>query len=178
MNKSLIVALGISLLVASTNACGSLVDLKKSIDDEDWYLDGTCPDLEDADELLDLCESSATDKHIFVEFYLPSCYYCYMFSDTWEELYEYFTENYSDQILMYRADGSEQDRLCHKYSVSYFPYVIYIYPESECLLYTAYVGDRTYDLVKEWMLESASEHGLVLTDDDAATVEAALAAEE
>ena len=88
-----------------------------------------------------------------------------MFSDTWDDLYEYFSEYYSDQVLMYRADGSEQDRLCHKYSVSYFPYVIYIYPESECLLYTAYVGDRNYELVKEWMIEQASSHGLEVVDD-------------
>lgn len=107
MNKSLLALLGLTLMIASTKGCGTLVDLKKSIDDPDWYLSGTCPDLEDADELLDLCESSATDKHIFVEFYLPQCYYCYMFSDTWEELYEYFSEYYSDQVLMYRADGSE-----------------------------------------------------------------------
>lgn len=62
--------------------------------------------------------------------------------------------------------------------MSYFPYVIYIYPESECLLYTAYVGDRTYDLVKAWMLEQASEHGLSVVDDTEVVEETTVTVDE
>lgn len=72
------------------------------------------------------------DKHIFIEFYSNNCIYCYEFMEEYNKIYDFFMENYgADQIQIFKINGNDLMDLTKKYNVPYFPFFIYMPPNSD-----------------------------------------------
>lgn len=50
-------------------------------------------------------DATLKDKHIFVDFYMQRCFWCYDFQQDWNQLVTDFTEEYGDKVVFMKIDG-------------------------------------------------------------------------
>lgn len=43
--------------------------------------------------------SELDGKHVFLDFFMENCHYCYRFQETWNKLTEHIKDLYGDQVV-------------------------------------------------------------------------------
>jgi hypothetical protein len=90
----------------------------------DWFNRAEMPKVTSRDQFYALFEAK---KHIFIEFFSPSCRYCALFLDEFNRIYHYMQDTY-EQVEIYSLNGAEFPDLVSRHAVPYFPYFVYIAP--------------------------------------------------
>ena len=103
-------------------------------------------------ELISGTEPTLADKHVFIDFYMQGCYWCYVFQEEWNQLVGDVTEMYgAENVEFVKIDGNKVDDPSRKYSVQSFPTFVYVQPNTRGMKAIVFRGDRTYDSMKSWM---------------------------
>lgn len=50
-------------------------------------------------------EADFNDKHVFIDFYMQSCYWCYVFQAEWNRIVDELKDEYGDQVEFLKVDG-------------------------------------------------------------------------
>ncbi len=61
-----------------------------------WYENEKSPILKTPDDLFEQCQGDKANQHLFIEFYSQGCYWCGVFSDTWNQVYDAMLPRYAD----------------------------------------------------------------------------------
>ena len=105
-------------------------------------------------ELISSQEATLADKHVFIDFYMQGCYWCYVFQKEWNDLVTDMKEMYGeDNVEFVKIDGQKVYEPSRKYSVHSFPTFVYVQPNTRGLKAIVFRGDRTYDNMKSWMMK-------------------------
>ena len=103
-------------------------------------------------ELISSSDAKLADKHVFIDFYMQGCYWCYVFQAEWNQLVGDMTEMYgAENVEFIKIDGNKVDDPARKYSVQSFPTFVYVQPKTKGMKAVVFRGDRTYDSMKSWM---------------------------
>ena len=103
-------------------------------------------------ELVTGDDAKLADKHIFIDFYMQNCYWCYDFQSEWNQIVEDIQEMYgADAVEFLKVDGTNLYDISHKYSVSSYPTFIYVQPNTKGMKAVMFRGNRSYEGMKSWM---------------------------
>lgn len=130
---------------------------------EGWHLNVKAPSITSYDDMMTHCQKESLHKHIFLDFFTPGCPYCYEFMDGFNRVYDYMETTYGlDQVAIFKVNGWETAILAQAFRVPYYPFFLYIAPNTPTCNPTSYFSNdqRTFDTMLQWMLESAG-HSLV-----------------
>ena len=118
-------------------------------------------------------ESEFHGKHVFLDFFMKTCVYCYRFQDSWNDLVDIMEKKYGDQVKFMVIDKDRASSLTRKYKVHAFPTFVYIKPETNAHTATTFNEDRDYSDMKKWMEKMVRMHGgkLLTHDFDEPTFE-------
>ena len=93
------------------------------------------------------------DKHVFIDFFMEHCYWCWAFQADWNKLVHDMREMYGeDHVEFLKVNGDEIYEVSRKYSVMSFPTFIYIHPNSRGMKANQFTEERTYESMKDWMM--------------------------
>lgn len=126
--------------------------------EEKWWTKAKMPSVFSMKEFKTLLNSKSKDKHIFVEFYSPNCFYCYQFMNDFNNLYDYLMSTYGkEQVEVYKINGYDVPDGTQFFQIPYFPYFLYFKPNSGGTITSRFLEyERTYDSMKRWMLTQAN----------------------
>lgn len=92
------------------------------------------------------------DKHIFIDFYMQHCYWCYDFQADWNKIVDEITATYGEEnVIFIKVDGQKVYQVSDKYGVQSFPTFIYVEPNTKGLKAIMFQGNRTYQAFKGWI---------------------------
>jgi hypothetical protein len=59
-----------------------------------------------------------TNKHVFIDFYMEHCYWCYIFQPDWNRLVQEITSTFGeDKVEFIKVDGQQINDVSRKYKV-------------------------------------------------------------
>jgi len=94
-------------------------------------------------------------KHGVVLFYMNGCGHCVAMKPAWNKIITELKEKHKNEIILGAIESNNMEMFTKhgiKPSVSGFPTILYFHP-SKLSNPEAYSGDRSYDSLKEWILE-------------------------
>ena len=104
-------------------------------------------------ELVASETATMASKHIFIDFYMQNCYWCYDFQQDWNQLVSDVTAMYGEEnVAFLKVDGTKLYEVSNKYSVQSYPTFIYVTPNTKGMKAVSFRGNRTYSSMKRWML--------------------------
>ena len=100
-------------------------------------------------------DSELKDKHVFIDFYMKFCPYCYSFQSQWNQIVEMISSKYNDgdykQVVFLQADKDNNSYLMRKYGVRGFPSFVYVKPGTNGKTANRFQENRSYEALKRWM---------------------------
>ena len=115
---------------------------------------GEEPKIVTEDEVMELKK-----KHGVILFYMNGCGHCVSMKPAWNKLITELKEKHKNEIILGAIESSNMEMFSKhgiKPSVSGFPTILYFHP-SKLTNPEAYSGDRSYDSLKEWILEKKNK---------------------
>jgi hypothetical protein len=111
------------------------------------------------DELNAQLTGESKDKHIFIDFYMQACKWCYYIQDDFNKIETDAISWYGeDKVAFFKIDGNLIPSIARKYHVAHFPYLIYIAPNTNGEMSSAFnANPRNYDTFKKWIIESLKD---------------------
>jgi len=100
-----------------------------------------------------------SDKILVIDVFSRGCYYCWRFSDVWNDLHLKY-KNHKNIFLM-KLDGSENSSLMETFYVSQFPTLLLL-RASDRKFPVHFQGYRTVDFMSKW-IESFAKDDLFVT---------------
>ena len=69
-------------------------------------------------DLMTAPDALLKDKHVFIDFYMQGCYWCYVFQEEWNQLVADMKELYGeDKVEFVKIDGNKVYAPASKYQV-------------------------------------------------------------
>jgi thioredoxin-related protein len=97
-------------------------------------------------------DAALKDKHVFIDFYMEGCYWCFKFQSEWNQIVDDMTLMYGDQnVAFLKVDGQNIYQVSNKYGVESYPTFVYVKPNTKGLKAVMFRGDRTYAGMMSWM---------------------------
>ena len=124
-----------------------------------WWLNSTGLQVTSWDHYKELImsgdDSQFRDKHVFIDFFMKHCPYCYAFQDQWNLIVSSMEAKYNDgdykQVVFLQADKDELSYLLRKYGVRSFPTFVYVKPGTNGKTANRFQENRSYESLKKWM---------------------------
>lgn len=97
-------------------------------------------------------DAELAGKHVFIDFYMKKCYYCWEFQADWNRIVDEVTSTYgADKVEFLKIDGPQFNEISQRYGVTHFPSFFYFAPNSRGMKAVEYNGDISYRAMLRWM---------------------------
>jgi thioredoxin-like negative regulator of GroEL len=123
-------------------------------------------------DLVSGSDPELKDKHVFIDFYMQGCYWCYVFQEEWNQITKDMTELYGDKVEFLKVDGNNVFEVSRKYGVQSFPTFIYVKPNTKGMQAVMFQGERTYDGMISWMKKLMKDVPKLIEDENVEEEEA------
>jgi thiol-disulfide isomerase/thioredoxin len=68
-------------------------------------------------ELVSGSDPEYKDKHVFIDFYMQGCFWCYKFQAEWNQIVNDLSEEFGDSVVFMKIDGNNVYEVSRKYGV-------------------------------------------------------------
>lgn len=117
-------------------------------------------------------QATLADKHVFIDFYMQGCYYCFEFQQDWNRIVDEITAEYGpDNVQFLKVDGQVLSDIARKYGVKGFPAFYYIYPNTQGMQAIKFSANRSYQAMKSWMKRLLKDVPKVGSEEEPAVAE-------
>lgn len=120
-----------------------------------WWLKANAKPVHSMSDFNKLVKGELRHKHVFIDFYMEHCPYCYYCLDDFNQLIDELTEMYGpEEVAFLKVNGQVVTSISSKYKVHSYPKFIALKPNSEGNRYEVFGGaTRTYENLRKWMLD-------------------------
>lgn len=121
-----------------------------------WWLNTNAKSINSLAELNEQLNGESKNKHIFIDFYMQACKWCYVIQDDFNRIesdaINWFGES---KVAFFKIDGNIVRDISNKFKVPSYPYLIYLAPNSNGNTGSVFnKNPRNYENFKRWVLES------------------------
>jgi thiol-disulfide isomerase/thioredoxin len=111
------------------------------------------------EEYMNLVQGEAKNKHIFIDFYMEGCYYCYVlqndFNDIADDMYAWYGK---ENVEIIKVDGQRASDIANYFRINSYPQFLSVAPNTNGKGESMYnYAPRNYNTLKKWMVEQMKE---------------------
>ena len=99
------------------------------------------------------------NKHVFLDFFMETCHFCYEYQGQWNALVDKMKDLYGDQVAFFQINKSVAPEIVRKYGARRYPCFYYVKPETNAKVATRFTAERNYEEMYRWMNKLITVHG-------------------